>query len=72
MAYTPELDLSTVRILRRIAWAMNVPMTVALPALIAWVAIHLDSHKVCNACRAPLDCGECPFRTDDFIPIAPN
>ncbi len=35
MAYTPELDLSTVRILRRIAWAMNVPMTVSLPSRFA-------------------------------------
>lgn len=63
MAYTPELDLPTVRILRRIAWAMNEPMTVALPSIIQWVATRLDRQKICSSCRAPADCKECPFNT---------
>lgn len=61
MAYTPEFDLATVRIVRRIAWAMNVPMTVALPSIIQWIATRLDPGKMCSSCRSPVGCGECPF-----------
>ncbi len=30
MAYTPELSLNSSRTLRRIAWAMNIPMAQAI------------------------------------------
>lgn len=65
MAYTPELDLFTTRIVRRIAWAMSAPMTVALPLIIMWASLFLDAHEICRSCRAPVECENCPFNSKE-------
>jgi hypothetical protein len=62
MAYTPELDLESVRTLRRIAWAMKEPMTVALPSIVGLVAARLDARMVCGSCKDPRECEQCPFK----------
>jgi recombinational DNA repair protein RecR len=61
MAYTPELDSYQSSILRRIAWALDMPMTKAMTAVIEYVSDVIDSKRVCNACRDKTQCKTCPF-----------
>jgi hypothetical protein len=61
MAYTPELSYRHSCTLRRIAWALHIPMTKAMEAVFDHVGKTLDKHKVCEACRDKTRCGECVF-----------
>jgi hypothetical protein len=48
MTYTPEMTMKSSRTLRRIAWALDMPMTKAI-------------EKVCQACRDRSKCSDCQF-----------
>ncbi len=61
MAYTPELNQEFSGALRRIAWAINLPMTTALEEVIFQVAKEVDRELVCKACRDNSFCGRCLF-----------
>ncbi len=61
MAYTPELSLKSSRTLRRIAWAMNIPMTEAIERVFDHIPRVLDQGKVCRGCRDKTRCEECDF-----------
>jgi hypothetical protein len=61
MAYTPELNLNYSSTLRRIAWAMKMPMTKALEDIFDYLGRTLDPKKVCSACRDKSKCPSCPF-----------
>ena len=61
MAYTPQLSIEHSRTLRRIAWALGVPMTKALERVFEHLPRILDNRKVCSACRDRTKCKECPF-----------
>ena len=61
MAYTPELSLESSRTLRRIAWALNIPMTQAIEKVFEYMPRILDWKKVCSACRDKTKCCECSF-----------
>jgi recombinational DNA repair protein RecR len=61
MAYTPELSLKSSCTLRRIAWALGIPMTQAIERVFEHLARVLDSTKVCDACRDPTKCPQCAF-----------
>ncbi len=61
MAYTPELKLEQSQILRRIAWAMNIPMTRAMSEIFTWLPRVMDKDMVCAGCRDKTLCGSCPF-----------
>lgn len=63
MAYTPELSLQSSRTLRRIAWALNLPMTQAIERVFDHLPGILDPEKVCEACRDKSLCRECLFST---------
>lgn len=63
MAYTPELSLESSRTLRRIAWALNVPMTQAIERVFEHLPRIVDRQMVCSACRDKTKCRECPFST---------
>ena len=64
MAYTPELSLESSRTLRRIAWALNAPMTQAIERVFEHMPRILDRDKVCDACRDRSKCCECLFSTN--------
>ena len=64
MAYTPELSLESSRTLRRIAWALNVPMTQAIERVFEHLPQILDRKMVCAACRDKTKCAECSFSTE--------
>lgn len=61
MAYTPELTREHSSTLRRIAWAMQVPMTKALGQIFDYLGNHLDPDSICSACRDKTRCPICPF-----------
>ncbi|MBW2173225.1 MAG: hypothetical protein JRF64_00990 [Deltaproteobacteria bacterium] len=62
MAYTPELSLKYSRTLRRIAWALEMPMTQAIETVFDQVVTVTDPKKVCEACKDKSLCSECVFR----------
>ena len=61
MAYTPELNPQHSAILRRIAWAMEMPMTKAMGEVFDYLGNTLDPAKVCSACRDKTRCASCSF-----------
>ena len=61
MAYTPELSMKSSRTLRRISWAMGVPMTQGIEFVFEYLAKILDSEKVCRGCRDKSKCKGCAF-----------
>jgi len=62
MAYTPELSGKSSCTLRRIAWALGVPMTKAIEEVFDYIPQILDSNKVCEFCKDKTRCLECVFR----------
>jgi len=61
MAYTPELSLESSRTLRRISWALGVPMTKGIEYVFDYLPKILDSDKVCRGCRDRSKCSGCAF-----------
>ena len=64
MAYTPELSQKHSCTLRRIAWALDMPMTKAIEAVFDYLSRILDSSKVCEACRDKTRCSDCVFNSN--------
>jgi len=61
MAYTPELPTVYSGALRRLAWAMQVPMTTAIEEIIEYSARVVDRGRVCTACKDNSFCEHCIF-----------
>ena len=62
MAYTPELSQTHSGTLRRIAWAMEIPMTKAMVKILEIAAKALDNDKICSACRDRSFCSDSLFK----------
>ncbi|MBL7208334.1 MAG: hypothetical protein ISS67_07445 [Desulfobacterales bacterium] len=67
MAYTPEMTRKASRTLRRIAWALEMPMTKAIEKVFEYLPGILDSEKVCHACRDKSKCSNCGFNSHSRI-----
>ena len=65
MAYTPELSYQSSCTLRRIAWALNIPMTQALERVFDHMPAILDKKKVCLGCQDKSKCDDCAFNNSD-------
>ena len=61
MAYTPELSLKHSRTLRRIAWALQMPMTKAIEQVFDQIVTVIDRKMVCEACKDKSLCRQCVF-----------
>lgn len=61
MAYTPELSMKSSCTLRRISWALEVPMTKGIEYVFDYLPKVLDKEKVCQACRDKSKCPGCAF-----------
>ena len=61
MAYTPKLTQTKSGVLRRIAWALQIPMTVAIEEVVDYVSRIMDRKKVCDACLDASFCDRCSF-----------
>mgnify|MGYP006304839237 CR=1 FL=1 len=64
MAYTPELSQRHSGALRRLAWAVNKPMTKTLAQLFEFIGTNTDPFKVCSSCRDKSFCQMCVFYRD--------
>jgi hypothetical protein len=63
MAYTPELSDESSCTLRRLAWAMNMPMSKAIEEVFDYIPKIVDKKKVCEGCRDKTKCQECAFKS---------
>ncbi|MFC1591224.1 hypothetical protein ACFL43_01740 [Thermodesulfobacteriota bacterium] len=61
MAYTPQLNERSSDTLRRIAWALGVPMTKAIERVMEDSVHNIDRSKVCTCCKDPTKCDSCAF-----------
>jgi len=67
MAYTPELSMKSSCTLRRIAWALDMPMTKAIEKVFEHLPEILNSTMICQACRDKSRCSECGFSSHSRI-----
>ena len=65
MAYTPELSLGSSSTLRRLAWALEVPMTIAIEEVFAFLPTIVSNKKVCGKCKDKTRCEGCAFNNDE-------
>jgi hypothetical protein len=63
MAYTPELSMKSSSTLRRISWALGIPMTKGIEFIFEYIPNILDKDKVCQGCRDKTKCPECAFNS---------
>ena len=64
MAYTPELNQKHSGTLRRIAWALERPMTKTIEEVFDYVGKAIDNKKVCEACKDKSFCNLCVFKRE--------
>lgn len=65
MAYTPNLSYQSSCTLRRLAWALRIPMTKAMEEIFRFLPKIINSQEVCNACKDKSKCPGCVFKTED-------
>ena len=61
MAYTPELSFKSSCTLRRIAWALDMSMTLAIESVFETIPKIVDRKKVCEKCLDRSMCDGCNF-----------
>jgi len=61
MAYTPQLSYRSSCTLKRIAWALEIPMTKAIERVFDHLPLMLDREKVCQGCKDKTRCDDCAF-----------
>ena len=61
MAYTPQLSYRSSCTLRRIAWALGMPMTEAIERVFDHMPQILDKQKICEGCQDKTRCDDCAF-----------
>jgi hypothetical protein len=61
MAYTPELSFESSCTLRRIAWALDLPMTKTMEKIFENLPKIFDRQKICEKCRDKTRCQGCRF-----------
>ena len=69
MAYTPKLSYQSACILRRIAWALNIPMTQAIERVFEHMLAVLDKETVCRECQDKTRCDDCVFNNKNLINV---
>jgi len=67
MAYTPELNQDYSGALRRIAWALDLPMTTTLEEVIFQIGREVDRKLICEACRDNSFCDRCLFYSTEKV-----
>jgi len=61
MAYSPSLPRKYSSTLRRIAWALNEPMTRTIQIVIEDYLKSIEPEKICRLCRDKTKCSHCVF-----------
>ena len=65
MAYTPELSMKSSSTLRRISWALGIPMTKGIEFVFEYLPKILDSEMVCQGCRDKSKGSYCAFSVNN-------
>ncbi len=65
MAYTPELSQESSSALRRIAWALEIPMTKAMERIFDHLPMIVDKKKICLKCQDKTKCKTCSFNNNN-------
>ena len=68
--YTPPFSKLAVVSVRRLAWALNKSMSVAIDDIIQGLPSLVDSSKVCLSCRDCSKCNVCIFSNHSANPAA--
>ena len=66
MAYTPELSYQSSCTLRRIAWALEKPMTKTIEEIFDYLPMIINKSVVCRKCRDQTKCNNCGFKQEDL------
>jgi len=61
--YSPQFSELAAVSVRRLAWALDVPMPAAVDTMVKLLPSLLDPSKVCLACKDNTKCHACTFRT---------
>jgi len=61
MAYSPYLPGKYSSTLRRIAWALNEPMTRTIQIVIDEYSKSVEQEQICKLCRDKTKCSHCVF-----------
>jgi hypothetical protein len=64
MAYSPPLSYQSSCTLRRLAWALKIPMTQALEEVIHYITKIANSSIVCKNCLDKSKCQHCGFHSN--------
>jgi hypothetical protein len=72
MAYNPQISTESSRTLRRIAWALKIPMTRASEDMISHMAALMDKKAICDACRDKTKCTTCFFAQMSGVTYIPH
>jgi hypothetical protein len=64
MAYSPNLSNQSSCTLRRLAWALQKPMTKALEEVIVFLPQIIDIEIVCKSCMDKSKCNQCGFHSN--------
>ena len=67
MAYTPEFSSYQSSALRRIAWALEMPMTKTMNSIIQYITDVIDHNRVCETCRDKSQCTLCAFNKSKIL-----
>jgi hypothetical protein len=65
MSYGPPLSNQASCSLRRLAWALEVPMTQALEEVLYYFNKMLDGGIICKSCRDSSKCKYCDFHSSN-------
>ena len=60
--YSPQLTEQTNIAFKRLAWALNLPMTKIPELMVKFMSVMVQSSKVCLSCRDKSQCQFCAFR----------
>ena len=61
MSYTPPFSTRTTVSIRRLAWALQMPMTRTMEHVVAMIPNMVDPEVVCAKCRDRQRCKDCIF-----------
>jgi len=66
--YCPNLSEIAVVTIRRLAWAMGVPMGQAVDVMVKSLPAFIKSDMVCASCKDPTKCLTCTFKNCGEMP----
>jgi recombinational DNA repair protein RecR len=59
--YSPQFSAHSTISVRRLAWALGIPMTKAVDHIVKLLPSVFDPSKVCLSCKDITKCKECAF-----------